>query len=321
MNPFNQTIRTALLGGLVLFIVLATSAGPAAAEGISEHPDLLYFQHDRGNSDSNDNLDGKHHDDEHDDDKHRLDLYLPQSSGQVPLLLWIHGGAWAVGSRKQEAEMARRLAERGIAVAAMSYRLSPAEWIRPEQDQGVEHPAHIRDVVRALDWALSNAQRYGYSSERVFVGGYSAGAHLSALLAVDERYLHEAGLGFEDLAGVVPVAGAYDMEAYYQTQIEELGPERARSHLFQVFGDKPGILSEVSPTEYLGSSSLPMLVVSETDTFDYTVLFENLARRIDNEDVRFLHVRNRDHRSLHAALKKAGDPALNAIVEFVTAAR
>jgi len=300
----SRNIRLGRKAAIAIFILLAVTANPAAAADIARHTDLVYYQGEG-----------------YDDDKHRLDLYLPESPMGAPMMLWIHGGAWAVGGRKQEAEMARRLAERGVAVAAISYRLSPAEWIRPELDSGVEHPEHLRDIVRALKWVLTQQEQYGYSAEGIFVGGYSAGAHMSALLALDERYLLEAGLGLDDIAGVVPVAGAYDMNAYYESQIEELGPERARSHLFQVFGDKPGILAEVSPTEHLTSSSVAMLVISETDTFDYTLLFEQQAKTAGNENVRFLHVRNRNHRALHEALKRADEPALQAIVDFVKTSR
>ncbi|MEN8151911.1 MAG: Ldh family oxidoreductase, partial [Planctomycetota bacterium] len=49
-------------------------------------------------------------------DRRRLDLYVPEGEGPFPVLLWIHGGAWAVGHRKDEEPLARRFAEQGIAV-------------------------------------------------------------------------------------------------------------------------------------------------------------------------------------------------------------
>ena len=60
-----------------------------------------------------------------DDAKHRLDLYLPDVPGPAPVLMWIHGGAWALGDRSGEEAIARRFAEQGIVVAAISHRLSP----------------------------------------------------------------------------------------------------------------------------------------------------------------------------------------------------
>ena len=87
--------------------------------------------------------------------KHKLDLYLPVERTDAPLLLWIHGGAWAFGSRKDDRNFARNLASSGIAVASVSYRLSPALWVNPPKRSGIEHPEHIRDIARAFNFKVT----------------------------------------------------------------------------------------------------------------------------------------------------------------------
>ena len=191
-----------------------------------------------------------------DADKHKLDLYLPKDLETFPTLLWIHGGAWIVGSRKQEARLARRFAERGIGMVVISYRLSPGTWMDPELTTGIEHPEHIRDCVRALKWTIEHAGEYGLDARKILVGGYSAGAQLSALMASDTTYLVEAGLSKNAILGALPVAGAYDMVAYYQDHVRENGKEMADGHVLGVFGDLKNTRL-ASPTEYLEQTTIP----------------------------------------------------------------
>ena len=61
--------------------------------------------------------------------------------------MWIHGGGWSIGDRSDATALALRFAERGLAVAAISHRLSNAAWLNPEASQsGVVHPAHVQTV-------------------------------------------------------------------------------------------------------------------------------------------------------------------------------
>lgn len=236
-----------------------------------------------------------------DADKHKLDLYLPKDLDTFPTLLWIHGGAWIVGGRKQEAELARRFAERGIGMVVISYRLSPGTWMDPKLKTGIQHPEHIRDCVRALKWTIEQGGKYGIDPQHIIVGGYSAGAQLSALMAADTSYLAEAGLTKQSMMGALPVAGAYDMVAYYQDHLRESGKEMADGHVLGVFGDLENT-KLASPTEYLAATTLPMLVVSETDTYAYTQVYEQAAIAAGKNQIEFLHDRERTHQTLFFAL-------------------
>lgn len=231
-----------------------------------------------------------------DTDKHKLDLYLPENKTEAPILLWIHGGAWVTGGRKQEAGLAKYLAAKGVGVAVMSYRLSDGRWMNPNFTGSAKHPDHIQDCARALAWLKKQAKEYGYDTNNLFVGGYSAGGHLSALMCMDEQYLKAEGLSFADVRGAVPMAGAYDMVAYYNSHVEANGKEMADSHVLGVFGELEDV-KIASPTEYIGASSIPMLVVSETDTYAYTKLLED--RVGDKPHIEFYHVRDKNHSALY----------------------
>jgi len=115
----------------------------------------------------------------------RLDLYLPeQGLKPIPLIIWIHGGAWLGGS-KDDPSPALEFTARGFAVAQVGYRKS----------QEAVFPAQIHDCKAAVRWLRANAQKYGLDPEKFVAWGASAGGHLAALLGTSG--------GVEELEGKV----------------------------------------------------------------------------------------------------------------------
>jgi acetyl esterase/lipase len=104
--------------------------------------------------------------------RQRLDLYLPKSTdGPLPVIVWIHGGAWLAGSKDFAGEVTE-FVDRGYAVASIGYRLS----------QHAKFPAQIEDCKAAIRWLRANAKTYGLDGDRIGVFGPSAGGHLAALV-------------------------------------------------------------------------------------------------------------------------------------------
>jgi acetyl esterase/lipase len=135
--------------------------------------------------------------------KHKLDLYVPKGKKGFAVLVFLHGGAWTIGDKVGlfgvHRTFARGLARHGIGVVCPNYRLSPR----------VTHPGHIRDVARAFAWTCKHIAQYGGRPDAVFVSGHSAGGHLAALLATDDRYLKAVGLTLKAVRGVLPISGVY----------------------------------------------------------------------------------------------------------------
>jgi acetyl esterase/lipase len=102
----------------------------------------------------------------------RADIYQPDGAQPLPAVLVIYGGGWHSGDRTQLTPIAMRLAERGYVAVATSYRLAPA----------YHFPAQLRDLQLAVRWMRANAAQYGIDPARIGAWGYSAGAHLAALL-------------------------------------------------------------------------------------------------------------------------------------------
>ena len=99
----------------------------------------------------------------------KLDLYQP-STAHAPLLVWLHGGRWEVGSKDRMPLGA--LVERGYAIASLDFR--PASRAR--------FPGQVHDIKAALRYLRARAPQYGYDATRIGILGESSGGHLAALV-------------------------------------------------------------------------------------------------------------------------------------------
>jgi acetyl esterase/lipase len=111
-----------------------------------------------------------------------LDLHRPAAPSPAPLIVFVHGGGWRVGSRATFGPLYAdwspspfaRLAARGCAVASLDYRLSGEAVF----------PAPLDDVTAGLAWLREHAGDLGVDASRIVLWGESAGAHLAALVGL-----------------------------------------------------------------------------------------------------------------------------------------
>jgi acetyl esterase/lipase len=108
----------------------------------------------------------------------RLDLYLPakpQGDKPLPLIVFIHGGAWQAGNKAGgRFSLLPYVSSGNYAGASVGYRLShEATW-----------PAQIEDCKAAIRWLRAHAKENGIDPEKIAVWGPSAGGHLVAMLGV-----------------------------------------------------------------------------------------------------------------------------------------
>ena len=136
--------------------------------------------------------------------RHTLDVYQPTdpavAASPRPVVVFFYGGAWQEGSRGDYLFVAEALTQRGYVVVVPDYRVYPE----------VKYPAFLHDGAAAVAWAANNADRYGGDRSRVFLMGHSAGAHISAMLALDSRYLDAQKVPRSSIKGLIGLAGPYD---------------------------------------------------------------------------------------------------------------
>lgn len=103
-------------------------------------------------------------------------VYRPHADAPRPAVLVVHGGSWSARSPADMQRICRHLAAHGFVAVNVAYRLAPQHLF----------PAPLRDLARALDWVVEHADALGIDPGRIGAFGYSAGAHLVALLALLE---------------------------------------------------------------------------------------------------------------------------------------
>ncbi|MGP1283330.1 MAG: alpha/beta hydrolase [Parasphingopyxis sp.] len=205
--------------------------------------------------------------------RQRLDIYAPEERGEdaaLPVIVFIHGGGWRAGDKAGYEFAGRALAARGFVTVVPNYRLSP----------DVHFPAFVEDGAAALRWVRANIAERGGDPDRIVMVGHSAGAHIAALLAMDERWL---GADRAAIAGWVGMAGPYDFLP--------LDTPSTRG----AFGRVPD-LAATQPINYAGEGDPPALLLhgSADDT-----------------------VKPRQSRRLTARLEAAGVPVRHIVYEGI----
>lgn len=197
-----------------------------------------------------------------------LDVYRPrhrasQPDRALPSLIYIHGGAWVVGSQRQSPFLLMELAAAGYVVFAIQYRKAPR----------FPMPACIHDCKAAVAWVREHAAQYGGTPEAIPIGG-SAGGHLAAMLAASPN---EPSLqpGFETadtrVRGAVILYGIADLVGLIEQRPHPITHYLLEDLVFKRrFRDDPAAFHAAQPLTYLpklGASAPPMLLVhGESDT-------------------------------------------------------
>lgn len=187
----------------------------------------------------------------------KLDLHRPAESNP-PLLVYVHGGAWRAGSRKDVPVLP--LLEKGFAIASVDYRLSTE----------ARFPAQIHDIKAAIRFLRAKATELGVDAGRIGIVGTSAGGHLAALAGVSA--------GVEELEGevgesrglssrvdvIVSYYGASNLESIL-SQSTEFGLGVRVPALKLLLGDlpenKPALARLASPVAHLDASDPPVLLL------------------------------------------------------------
>ena len=236
-------------------------------------------------------------------DHDKLDLYLPEGKRDVPVIVWIHGGALTQDDKNLEVGTGKRFAQAGIATATVNYRLSPA----------VSHPAHVEDAAASFAWVKRHIAEYGGDPTRVFLVGHSAGAYLAQLLVTDERYLKKHGLSARDVRGVVPIS------AFFWVEKEGVAPDRPKT----VWGTDPKVWVDASPAHHLRANLPPTLIIyadrDEPWRRQQNVDMAQALKGAGSPPVDLVQIADRTHMSIWRKMGEDADPTSERVIAFVRA--
>ncbi len=236
-----------------------------------------------------------------DNPRQRLDLFLPREPAgnqPLPVVAWIHGGAWLGGDKRSGLGMLASLVASGqYAGVSIGYRLTgESSW-----------PTQIHDCKAAIRWIRANARKHNLDPHKIGVWGSSAGGHLVAMLGTSG--------GVEELEGklgkhlqqdsrvtcVVDYFGPSDLLSIgkYPSNLNHDGPDSPESRL--VGGpvqETREAARSASPTTYVSKDDSPFLIVHGDN--DMTVPYNqserlNDALRKAGVDVTFITITGGGH--------------------------
>jgi acetyl esterase/lipase len=175
----------------------------------------------------------------------RLDVYTPEDvAPDAPVIVFFHGGGWAIGDKNEYGFVADAFRGAGFVVVIPNYRLSPE----------VTFPQFVEDGAAAVAWVSANLRGHP-----LFLAGHSAGAHIAALLSLDERYLAGEGVS---IVGTIGLSGPYDFLPLTEERYKRVFPEATRD--------------ESQPINFVNGRRPPMLLI--TGDADETVDPGNTTR-------------------------------------------
>jgi acetyl esterase/lipase len=212
-----------------------------------------------------------------------LDLYLPAEGTQLPLIIWVHGGAFRMGSKEDGVPLDYLAA--GYAVASINYRLS----------QHALFPAQIEDCKAAVRWLHAHAAQYGLGPDRFGAWGPSAGGHLVAMLGTTgsvNRF--DVGENLQASSRVQAVVDYFGPTDFLQMDAHRVpggqihnAPDSPESELVGgPIQENPARVAAANPITYVGPDAPPFLIAhGELDPLVPHHQSELLAAALDSADV------------------------------------
>lgn len=187
------------------------------------------------------------------DPRQRLDFWPAPGKTNAPLIVFIHGGGWAIGDKGHSTGSKMPFyTGQGYAFASVNYRLVPA--VGPGE-QAV-------DVAGALARLRLDAAKLGIDPDRIVIMGHSAGAHLAALISADTSYLERAGVPIPAVRGTILLDGAgYDVAkqmAYKSNQVQFMYDA--------AFGNDPAVQKQLSPIAHASTPNVPRWLILHVAT-------------------------------------------------------
>ncbi|NVE94659.1 alpha/beta hydrolase [Altererythrobacter lutimaris] len=240
--------------------------------------------------------------------RQQIDFYSANGeaadNGEAPVILFVHGGGWAVGDRAQAVHAKpAHFTTNGIAFASTGYRLVPEVTVEEQ----------AADIASALAALRGQAETLGIDPDRVILMGHSAGAHLAALVATDPQY---AGADMAAVKGVVLLDGA----GYDVVNRMEDAADRSALLYSNAFGDDPARQAALSPITHTDAPNAPawqiLFVGNRAESRAQSEALA-LALREAGAEAEAVPIADSDHRKLNVELGKPGDPATALVDAFL----
>lgn len=242
-----------------------------------------------------------------DNPRNLLDIFYPRDvSSAKEVLIFIHGGSWDSGKKEMYRWLGKNMAKRNVVSVIINYRLSPE----------VQFEKIAGDCALSVKWVKENISDFGGNSDRIFVMGHSAGAHLAALINNDPRFFKEQGIP-NPIRGVILNDGfGLDMFEY----LNVAKPDKRTRSFLQTFSEDKEVWKQGSPGYYLDQVNNPYLILVGEKTYPVIKLqadrfFQNLNSL--NKMAEYELIPKRRHKGMIIQMIMARNRMYDVIISFM----
>lgn len=238
------------------------------------------------------------------DSQQKLDVYEPRGAKDLPVVVFVHGGALTTGDKNVNKEISANalyyFARRQFLGINTNYRLAPK----------FAYPAAAQDMGGVVGWIKENAKRFGGDPQRIYLIGRSSGALHVATWAFDPRIHGTAGPG---VSGVVLISG--------RLKADSRSDDPRGGRVAQYFGPDPSLYPDRSPVNFGAQSPLPTFIVTAEfdnpflDVYSAELFAKMCAAR--SKCPRFLRMTGHNHQSTTASLDTADDQLGSEVIDFI----
>lgn len=245
-----------------------------------------------------------------------LDIYAPDDASPRnlhPVMIYIHGGGWAMGDKSQVNLKPTAFTEKGYIFVSANYRLTTSK---------IKFPIHAFDVAKVFAWIYSHGSVYGADNRKIFLMGHSAGCHLVAIVAADSTYIKAEGLSLKNIKGVIDL----DTQAYDLPRLAEgYGGQLPEIYTY-TFGTDPDGWASASPITYIKSGRwIPPQIIAYSGGIAGV---EDIQRKEQSEafyralgkahiTTQLVPAPTKTHAQINLEFGKAGDPVTEACFAFL----
>jgi len=216
-----------------------------------------------------------------------LDVYYPNTTEKVPVIVWFHGGGLTGGAR----EIPEALKNKGYIIVGVGYQLAP----------NVKAEVCITDAAAAIAWVFKNIKAYNGDLNSIFISGHSAGGYLALMTVMNQELLKKHNIDSNKVAGLVPFSGHTITHFTIRSERGIAGEQAivdAYAPLYYVRKDAP-------PTLLItGDRELEMLGRYEENAYFYRMM-----KVTGHEDIRLYEMDGYGH--------NMADPAYPLLLNFV----
>lgn len=238
------------------------------------------------------------------DPQQTLDVYEPRGAKDLPVVVFVHGGALTTGDKDENKEVHANVlyyfARHQFLGINANYRLAP-KYV---------YPAAAQDIGSVVAWIKENAKRFGGDPRRIYLLGRSTGALHVATWAFDSKIHGAAGPG---VSGVVLISGRLKAD----NRADDPNSQRVEAY----FGKDTSLYGERSPVNFGSRSPLAtFIVIAEFDNPFLDVYSAELFAKMceaRSKCPRFLRLAGHNHQSTTLSINTPDDQLGQEIINFI----